>query len=120
LQTEAAIAAVHCRARTADETDWSQIAALYALLESFRSIPAVRVNRALALGKANGADAGLALLAQTDIDASGYPYVHLVRGVLLREAGHVGDAAAALEEAARCARNHHERSQIEEKIAGLR
>jgi predicted RNA polymerase sigma factor len=72
------------------------------------------------MGKANGAAAGLALLAQGDIDTSAYSYVHLVRGVLLQEAGHVGAAAAALGEAARSARNRYERRQIEEMLAELR
>jgi predicted RNA polymerase sigma factor len=52
MQTEAAIAAVHCKARRAEETDWSEIASLYALLEGFRPTPAVRVNRAFALSQA--------------------------------------------------------------------
>jgi RNA polymerase sigma-70 factor (ECF subfamily) len=113
FQTEAAIAAVHCRARSALETDWIEIASLYAILERFRPTPAVRVNRALALGRARGAAEGLALLAQPDIEAHTYPYWHLVRGTLLADAGETDAAAAALEEAARVARNPHERRQIE-------
>jgi RNA polymerase sigma-70 factor (ECF subfamily) len=116
---EAAIAAVHCRAPTAAETDWGEIAALYALLEGFRPTPGVRVNRAFAVGKARGPAHGLALLEGSDIDSSSYPYVHLVRGTLLAEAGQKVAAATALGEAARCARNDHERSQIEGKIARL-
>ncbi|HEY8946172.1 MAG TPA: sigma-70 family RNA polymerase sigma factor, partial [Polyangiaceae bacterium] len=83
FQIEAAIAAVHCRARSAEATEWGEIASLYALLESFRPTAAVRVNRAFALGKAKGPDEGLELLARGDIDAAAYPYVHLVRGALL-------------------------------------
>src|SRR5262249_54903893 len=115
--TEAAIAAVHCRATTADDTDWQEIAALYALLEGFRPTPAVRVNRAFALGKAKGAAAGLALLSGSDIDVRAYPYVHLVRGTLLGEAGQREAAAAELERAMRRARNEHERRQIEERLS---
>jgi RNA polymerase sigma-70 factor (ECF subfamily) len=118
--TEAAIAAVHCKSRTAAETDWREIASLYALLEGFRPTPGVRVNRAFALAKAEGPSAGLSLLESSDIDASAYPYVHLVRGTLLGEAGHPAAAVAALEQAARCARNEAERKQIEEKIGDLR
>jgi RNA polymerase sigma-70 factor (ECF subfamily) len=117
--TEAAIAAVHCRSRTAEETDWAEIAALYALLEGFRPTPGVRVNRAFALGKAKGPACGLALLDASDIDAYAYPYVHLVRGTLLAEAGQKAAAARALREAARCARNESERTQIEERISRL-
>jgi RNA polymerase sigma-70 factor (ECF subfamily) len=117
--TEAAIAAVHCRASTADDTDWQELAALYALLEGFRPTPAVRVNRAFALGKAKGAAVGLALLADGDIDVRAYPYVHLVRGALLEEAGEREAAASELERAVRCARNEHERRQIEERLSRL-
>jgi len=119
-QTEAAIAAVHCRARTAAETDWSEIAALYALLESLRPIPAVRVNRAFALARAKGAAAGLALLDEkATLDADAYPYVHLVRGTLLGELGQFDAARRALERAERHARNTHERAQIREQLAKL-
>jgi RNA polymerase sigma-70 factor (ECF subfamily) len=120
LQTEAAIAAVHCRARSADETDWREIAALYALLERFRPIAPVRVNRAFAVGRADGARAGLDLLATDDIDVEAYPYVHLVRGTLLGEAGQVEAAASSLEKATTVARNLHEREQIRRQIAKLR
>ena len=119
FQTEAAIAAVHCRALAADATEWTEIAALYALLEGFRPTPGVRVNRAFALGKAKGPADGLELLARTDIDASAYPYVHLVRGALLADAGDAEAAAQSLREAARCARNEHERGQIEARISRL-
>jgi RNA polymerase sigma-70 factor, ECF subfamily len=119
LQTEAAIAAVHCKARLAEETDWTEIASLYALLEAYRPTPAVRVNRAFALGKAKGPAAGLALLELTDIDARTYPYSHLVRGSLLAEVGRTTAAVAALEEASRQARNAHERRQIRERISRL-
>lgn len=119
FQTEAAIAAVHSRARTADATEWAEIASLYALLEGFRPTPAVRVNRAFALGKAKSPADGLELLARADIDARSYPYVHLVRGALLADAGETEAAASSLEEAARCARNEHERRQIEARISRL-
>jgi RNA polymerase sigma-70 factor, ECF subfamily len=86
FQIEAAIAAVHSRARSAEATDWGEIASLYALLEGLRPIPGVRVNRALAVGRAKGPAEGLKLLARADIDAAAYPYVHLVRGTLLADA----------------------------------
>jgi RNA polymerase sigma-70 factor (ECF subfamily) len=103
--------------RTSSCDDWREIAALYALLEGFRPTPAVRVNRAFALGKANGAAAGLALLANSDIDARAYPYVHLVRGSLLDDVGEREAAAAELEQAVRRARNDHERRQIKERMS---
>ncbi|WP_437526409.1 sigma-70 family RNA polymerase sigma factor [Sorangium sp. So ce726] len=119
LQTEAAIAAVHCKARTAEATDWAEIASLYALLERFRPTPAVRVNRAFAVARARGPAEGLALLEQRDVDVSAYPYVHLVRGTLLGEVGETAAAARALGEAERCARNVHERRQIRDRLARL-
>jgi RNA polymerase sigma-70 factor (ECF subfamily) len=120
MQIEAAIAATHCKAGSAQETDWQEIASLYALLERFRPIPAVRVNRAFALGKARGAIHGIELLDRTDLDAASYPYFHLVRGALLAEAGQADAAAASLTLAMQHARNEHERHQIEERITRLK
>jgi predicted enzyme related to lactoylglutathione lyase len=62
---------------------------------------------------------GLALLERSDIDANAYPYVHLVRGTLLAEAGRIAAAAASFGEAISCARNEHERRQIEQRISRL-
>lgn len=119
FQVEAAIAATHCRARTADNTPWDEIAALYALLESWRPTPAVRVNRAFAHGKARTPAAALALLAQKDIDVAGYPYVHIVRATFLAEVEDIEAARAELEQALTCARNDQERTQIRERITKL-
>lgn len=120
FQIEAAISAVHCRARSADSTDWKEIAALYSLLETFRPTPAVRVNRAFAVGKADGPGQGLALLEQGGApDVSAYPYVHLVRGALLEELGRHADALDALRLAHRHARNAAERAQIETRLGKL-
>jgi RNA polymerase sigma-70 factor (ECF subfamily) len=117
FQIEAAIAATHCRAATAAETDWHEIAALYALLEEARPSPGVRVNRAFAEARARGAEAGLALL---DERVAAYPYSHLVRGALLEELGRDAEAIAVLEQAVVHARNEHEARQIRERIARIR
>ncbi len=119
LQIEAAISAVHCRARSADDTDWNEIAALYGLLETYRPTPAVRVNRAFALAQAETPSAGMALLDASDIDLGAYPYLHLVRGVLLAELGQLDEAAEALRQASRHARNDHERRQIRDRLEQL-
>jgi RNA polymerase sigma-70 factor (ECF subfamily) len=120
LQIEAAISAMHCRAHSAAETDWKEIAALYGLLEELRPIPAVRVNRAFALAKAERPKPGLALLDDKSlIDASSYPYVHLVRGTLLAELGRIEEARASLYQARRVSRNSAEAAQIEDQIARL-
>jgi RNA polymerase sigma-70 factor (ECF subfamily) len=113
FQIEAAIAATHCRAATAEETDWHEIAELYALLEAARPSPGVRVNRAFAVARARGAEAGLALLDERVAD---YPYAHLVRGALLEELGRDAAAIAALEQAVAHARNEHEARQIRQRI----
>jgi RNA polymerase sigma-70 factor (ECF subfamily) len=117
FQIEAAISATHCRARTAGDTDWNEIAELYSLLERARPAPSVRVNRAFAVGRAHGARAGLALL---DGSVAGYPYADLVRGALLEELGEDDAAITALERAAAAARNAHEVRQIGERIVRIR
>lgn len=116
FQLEAAIAAVHCRASSAEQTDWREIASLYALLEGFRPTPAVRVNRAFAVARAEGAGAGLALL---DEAVAQYPYVHLVRGTLLAELGRFDEARASLQLAVGHARNAHEREQVLARLRDL-
>ena len=120
FQTEAAIAAVHCRARSADQTEWAEIAALYALLERFRPTPAVRVNRCFALARAEGGDAGLALLERDDATGVGdYPYYHLVRGAILEQLGRVDEARAELLRAVERARNPQEAAQVRARIERL-
>jgi RNA polymerase sigma-70 factor (ECF subfamily) len=121
FQTEAAISAIHCRALTAAETDWKEIAALYALLERMRPTLAVRINRAFALSRVDGPSAGLALLDSTpELATDGHPYSHLVRGVLLDELGQRSAAVAALDRAKREARNAAEAAQIEQRLRRLR
>ncbi len=117
FQIEAAISATHCRAKAAADTDWHEIAELYALLERARPSPGARVNRAFAVARAHGAREGLALLDEGDTD---YPYAHLVRGALLEELGSDEAAIAALEHAAAHARNGHEARQIRDRIARAR
>jgi RNA polymerase sigma-70 factor (ECF subfamily) len=120
FQIEAAISAVHCRAPSAESTEWKEIAALYALLERFRPTPAVRVNRAFAVGRSEGPSQGLALIEHAgEPDVSGYPYVHIVRGALLEELGRYAEARAALLLAHQHSRNAAERAQIESRMAKL-
>jgi predicted RNA polymerase sigma factor len=93
-QIQAAIAAVHDRARQAGETDWPQILALYALLEQITGNPVVTLNRAVAAAMADGPAAGLALLDELDERLNGHYRLHAVRAHLLELAG---DPAGALE-----------------------
>jgi RNA polymerase sigma factor (sigma-70 family) len=94
---EAAIAALHDRAPRAQDTDWPQILALYGLLGRLTANPVVTLNKAVALGMAEGPAAGLDLLATLDGDArlAGHHRLHAVRAHLLEMAG---DGAAALAE----------------------
>lgn len=118
FQIEAAISAAHCCAGTGAQTDWPTIAALYASLEAFRPTPAVRVNRAFAVARADGARAGLSLL-ELDSGVQSYPYVHLVKATLLAELGDRATARVHFLAALEHARNAAERAQIEARLAAL-
>jgi RNA polymerase sigma-70 factor (ECF subfamily) len=91
---QAAIAALHAEATRAEDTDWAQIAALYAVLERVHSSPVVTLNRAVAVGMAEGPGAGLALLDGLDEALTGYHLLAVARADLLRRLER-WDAAAA-------------------------
>jgi RNA polymerase sigma-70 factor (ECF subfamily) len=91
-QVQAAIAALHVRAATPDETDWPQIELLYATLERLQPSPIVTLNRAVALAKVQGPAAALALIEPLAEKLSGYFYYHGVKGALLRDLGNVEQA----------------------------
>ncbi|GLZ77619.1 hypothetical protein Afil01_24260 [Actinorhabdospora filicis] len=108
---QAAIAVSHAQAPSAAETDWVQIAALYGLLVRLLPSPVVRLNRALAVGMAHGADAGLALTDDltTDPTLRNYHPLSVVRGDLLVRLGRHTEASAEFERAAALTRNSAER-----------
>ncbi|HEX7311077.1 MAG TPA: DUF6596 domain-containing protein [Gaiellaceae bacterium] len=91
---QAAIAAVHDRAKHADDTDWPQILALYGLLEQITGNPVVTLNRAVAAAMADGPSAGLAVLDTVDARLAGHYRLDAVRAHLLEMAG---DTQGALE-----------------------
>jgi RNA polymerase sigma factor (sigma-70 family) len=93
-QLQAAIAAVHDRARRAEDTDWSEILALYGLLERVAPGPMVSLNRAVAMAMAAEPRSGLELLAEVEPKLEGHHRVHAVRAHLLELAGD-GDGAHA-------------------------
>jgi predicted RNA polymerase sigma factor len=93
-QLQAAIAAVHDRARSADDTDWPQILALYGLLEQLTGNPVVTLNRAVAAALAESPSAGLAVLESVDERLAGHYRLDAVRAHLLEMAG---DTEGALE-----------------------
>jgi RNA polymerase sigma factor (sigma-70 family) len=114
---QAAIAACHARARTADETDWARIAALYAELARVSPSPVVELNRAVAVGMAEGPAAGLALVDALAADGAlaRYQWLPAVRGDLLEKLGRRAEASAEFARAAQMASNVRERALLEER-----
>jgi RNA polymerase sigma-70 factor, ECF subfamily len=106
-QLQAAINAVHADAATLEETDWSQIVALYDQLLAVAPTPVVGLNRAIAIGEVKGAAAALALVHDLDLD--NYHPFHATRADLLRRLGRNSEAAAAYERAADMAPTDAER-----------
>ena len=111
-QLEAAIAAVHDRAVTAAATDWSQILALYELLERMTGNPIVTVNRAVAASMVHGPAAGLEILAGAEARLEGNHRVEAVRAHLLEQAGDTEAAAVAYRRAGALATNVAEQRHL--------
>jgi RNA polymerase sigma factor (sigma-70 family) len=111
---QAAIAACHARARTADETDWTRIAALYEGLSRITPSPIVDLNRAVAVGMAFGAAAGLDLVdaLTTEPTLKSYHLLPSVRGDLLAKLGRSDEAREEFERAASLTRNARERELL--------
>ena len=111
---QAAIAACHARAHTADETDWQRIAALYDALASLAPSPVVELNRAVAVGMAFGPAAGLelvdALLSEPSL--AHYHLLPSVRGDLLVKLGRTAEARVEFQRAASLTRNARERALL--------
>ena len=118
---QASIAACHARARTAAETDWSRIAALYEALAILAPSPVVELNRAVAVSMAFGPVAGLKLVEALAGEPSlrGYQLLPAVRGDLLERLGRTEEARTELSRAAGLARNGAERALLEERVARL-
>ena len=117
---QAAIAACHARARTAEETDWRRIASLYQALGQVTPSPIVELNRAVAVSMADGPAAGLALVDTLTSEPSLAKY-HLlpsVRGDFLRKLGRYEEARVELERAASLTRNARERDLLLERARG--
>jgi RNA polymerase sigma factor (sigma-70 family) len=111
---QAAIAACHARARTADATDWGQIAALYDALAQLTPTPVIELNRAVALSMAFGPAAGLEVV-DTLVDEptmQGYHLLPAVRGDLLEKLGRRAEARRDFERAADLTRNTRERAVL--------
>ncbi len=116
---QAAIAACHARAVTADATDWPRIAALYAALAQVAPSPVVELNRAVAVGMAEGPAAGLAII-DTLLDEPSLKNYHLlpsVRADLLRKLGRHEEARAEFQRAAQLTQNSRERDFLLSRAA---
>jgi RNA polymerase sigma factor (sigma-70 family) len=116
---QASIAACHARAASADDTDWSRIAALYARLAALTRSPVVELNRAVAESMANGPADALARVDALVRDGtlSGYALLPAVRGDLLDRLGRGDEARVEFERAAMLTRNERERRVLLDRAA---
>ena len=94
-QVQAAIAALHARATRAEDTDWKQIELLYGALEAMQPSPVITLNRAVAVSKADGPEAALAMIEPLGDKLSGYFHYFGVRGSLLLQLGRNEEARDA-------------------------
>ncbi len=120
-QLQAAIAAVHAEASTAAETDWAQIAALYAILATLQPSPIVSLNHAVAVAMSTGLEDGLRLIEA--LDASGeldsYHLYHAARADLLRRMARHIEARESYQRALALATNAVERRYLGRRISEL-
>ena len=120
-QLEAAITALHLDAETVEETDWTQIADLYAALVRLSDSPVVALNHAVAVGFAHGAEAGLELLGPLLADSrlERYQPLYAALAELQRRAGDAEGAARAYSKAIALSSNTVERMELERRLAAL-
>lgn len=118
---QAAIAACHARARSAPETDWPRIAALYGELAALSPSPVIELNRAVAVSMAEGPAAGLAIVDRLAQEPAlrRYQWLPSVRGDLLARLGRAAEARAAFLEAAALAGNGRERELLLDRAQTL-
>ncbi len=115
---QAAIAALHCQAARAEDTDWPQIVCLYEFLERLQPTPVILLNRAVAVAMAEGPESALAIIdasaATTDLDS--YHLLHAVRADLLRRIGSSAEAAKSYQRALTLVTNNSERRFLERRL----
>jgi predicted RNA polymerase sigma factor len=116
---QAAIVACHARASTADATDWPRIAGLYAELAKRVNSPVIELNRAVAVGMAEGPQAALTIVDRLVEEPAlkNYHLLESVRGDLLQKLGRHPEARAAFEAAARLAGNQREQELLRRRAA---
>ena len=120
-QIQAAIAALHAEAATPQQTDWPQIATLYAMLARVAPGPVVELNRAVAVGMAQGPEAGLAIIERLDGagELDGYHLLESTRAELLLRCGRTEDAGASFRRAIGLCTNPAERAHLEARLRSL-
>jgi RNA polymerase sigma-70 factor (ECF subfamily) len=118
-QLQAAIAAVHDRAPTFEDTDWPRILTLYAALAALDPSPVVDLNRAVAEAFARGPEVGLGRLDGLALRLDDYAYLHAARADMLRRLGRTDEAADAYRRALTLAGNASERRFLERRLADL-
>lgn len=114
---QAAIAACHSSARSWEDTDWVRIVHLYDRLWPLTGSPVVALNRAVAVGQAEGARAGLEAMLGVDLD--GYHAFHTVRGELLRRSGDEDEARHEFQRALELISNEAERRLVQSRLQSL-
>jgi len=121
-QLQAAITALQIQAPDADATDWAQIAELFGALVRLNPSPVIELNRAVAVGLADGHTAGLALLEPLlgDSTLEHYQPLHAAHAELLSRAGDAAVAARAYERAIAFSSNAVERAELERRLSALR
>jgi RNA polymerase sigma-70 factor (ECF subfamily) len=119
---QAGISAAHTVAKTAAETDWARIAALYGELVGLTRSPIVELNRAIAVGRAEGPAAGLAIVDSLDEEPAlkAYHLLPTARGDLLEKVGRLDEARAEFERAASLTQNARERAVLLGRAAACR
>jgi RNA polymerase sigma-70 factor (ECF subfamily) len=121
-QVQAAIAAIHAHATSFDQTDWTEIAALYVQLATLSPSPVIALNHAVAIAMSEGPDRGLTLIDELGSTGQLFDYhlFHAARADLLRRLGRNGEAVEAYARALELARNPVEQSYLRRRLAQLR
>jgi RNA polymerase sigma-70 factor (ECF subfamily) len=118
-QIQAAIAGLHSRAKTAEETDWVEIDGLYAALERHTPSPVVTLNRSVATSKVSGTEAALDLISPLANRLDNYFYFHGVRGSFLMQLGRNAEARDAFNRAIALANTPAEAAHIRQHLDSL-
>jgi RNA polymerase sigma-70 factor (ECF subfamily) len=118
-QFQAAIAALHSRAKRAEDTDWEEIELLYRALERMQPSPVITLNRAVAVSKLRGPGEALTLVETLGEKLDGYFYYHGLRGGLLKQIGRPREAREAFDRAIALAHSAPEAAHIRRQIDSL-